>query len=291
MNFTSTRYPLIIGVILSILLHLVGLNFSAPDHSLKTKEPQPVYVEVVPTEPQPTPVETVQSQRETILPQQPEAPPITTQRQGALNQRVEKEQAPQGNDMEDSSPTAAQPQPPHPKKVKPQTPQNVVNEQVETITADKPVHQPDQLPSLKDLLQSATNVAADIGREKQTKQRPNVESGDDILLNMRQDKLFSFFNRFKKGIYGVWNYPKESINQGQQGVVLIKIIINRDGTVDDVEVLSGAQHERLNREAIAAIFKGQPYGALPDDFDKDQLTIHAFFEYILGQSRPRIYRQ
>lgn len=285
MNFTSTRYPFIIGVILSILLHLVGLNFSAPDHSVKTKETQPVYVEVVPTEAVKTP-----PQRETILPEQPEEPPLTPQRQGAVDQRVEKELAPQGNDIEDSSPIAAL-QPPQPKNEEPQPPQNIVPDQIEAISANRPAHQPDQLPTLKDLFQSATNVAIDIGREEQTKQRPNIESGDEILLNMQQDKLFSFFNRFRKGIYSVWNYPKESIDQGQQGVVLIKILINRDGTVDDVEVLSGAQHERLNREAIAAIFKGQPYGALPEDFEEDQLTIHAFFEYILGQSRPRIYRR
>jgi len=281
MNFTPARYPLIIGVILSILLHWIGLNLSGPDQPAPTQEPQPFYVDVLPSQPQ----------RETILPQQPETPPPTTQRQGAVDQHVKKEQAPQASDMEDSSPSVAPPQPPQPKEEKPQPRQNIVREQVETIVADLPVNQPEELPTLKDLFQTGVNAAADIARSKQTKQRPNIENGDKLLLNMEQDKLFSFFNRFKKGIYGVWNYPEESIKKKQQGIVLIKIIINRDGTVEDVKVLSGAEHGRLNNEAIAAIIKGQPYGALPDSYEEDQLTIHAYFEYILGQRQPNIYRQ
>lgn len=293
MNSSSTRYPLAIGIIVSLLFHGLGLNLSAPNRSVKGKQPQPVYVEVLPEKPQVLPVEKVPSElkREAVIPQQPEAPPKTVQRQGALDQQVEKEQALQGDAIEDSAPKVTPPPPTQPKQEQPQPVARVAREPVEAPTANQPIAQPEELPTLKELLQSATNVAADIGREEQIKHRPNIESGDETLLNMRQDKLFSFFNRFKKGIYSVWNYPKEAIDQGQQGVVLIKIIINRDGTVDDVEVLSGAQHERLNREAIAAIFKGQPYGSLPDTFEEDQLTIHAFFEYILGQSKPRIYRQ
>lgn len=279
MNFTQTRYPLIIGVILSILLHWIGLNLSAPDQPAPTQELQPFYVDVLPSEP-------LNVVKNTFINE-----PETTQRQGDTDQRVDKEQAPQGNDSEDSSPTAAQPKPPQPKKKKPQPAQNVVHEHIETITADRPINQPEKLPTLNELFQSATNVAADIGREDQTQYRPNIENGDELLLNMQQDKLFSFFTRFRKGIFGVWNYPQESIEKRQQGVVLIKIVINRDGTVDDVEVLSGAQHERLNREAIAAIFKGQPYGALPDNFEEDQLIFNAFFEYSFGQIQPRIYRQ
>jgi protein TonB len=258
MNFTPARYPLIIGVILSILLHWIGLNLSAPDQPAPTKEPQPFYVDVLPTQPQ----------RETILPQQPETSPPTTQRQGAVDQHVEKEQAPQASDMEDSSPSVAPPQPPQPKGEK-----------------------PEELPTLKDLFQTGVNAAADIARSKQTKQRPNIENGDKLLLNMEQDKLFSFFNRFKKGIYGVWNYPEESIKKKQQGISLLKITINKDGTIDDVDLVTGSGFERLDREAIAAIFKGQPYGTLPDSYEEDQLIIHAYFEYILGQRQPNIYRQ
>lgn len=280
MNFTSTRYPLIIGIILSLLIHWIGLNLSAPKQADQPKETQPFYVEIPPSEPQ----------RETILPQQPETPPTTTQRQGAIDQHVVKEQAPQANDMEDSSPSVAQPQPPQPKEEKPQPSQNSVREHVESIVADRPINQPEELPTLKDLFQTGVNAAADIAQGAQTKQRPNIENGDELLLNMKQDKLFSFFNRFKKGIYSVWNYPEESIRKRQQGVSLLKITINKDGTIDDVELVSGSGFERLDREAIAAIFKGQPYGALPDSYEDDQLTIHAYFEYISGQ-RQNIYRQ
>lgn len=291
MNFTPARYPLIIGIVLSLLIHWVGLNLWTPSQVDKPIEQQPFMVEVLPPQPQ----------RETIVPQQPETPPPATQRQGAVDQQVVQEQAPEAIDMEDSSPTIAQPQPPQPrveqpkppqpKVEKPQPPQDIVREPVESMVAELPVAEPQELPTLKDLFQTGANAAADIARGAQTKQRPNIESGDNLLLNMKQDKLFSFFNRFKKGIYGVWNYPEESMKKRQQGVSLLKIIINKDGTIDDVDLIAGSGFERLDREAIAAIFKGQPYGALPASYDEDQLTIHAYFEYVLGQSRPNIYRQ
>ena len=235
-------------------------------------------------------------QRETILPEQPQQQPNNVKRQGAIDQKVVKEQAPRGYDQEDSSPKNSVPtitrgQPQQPKKPTTKPPQKIVHRQSPTATTELPATQPKALPTLRELFQAGDNAAADIARSNQTKQRTNIENGDETLLNMRQDKLFSFFNRFKKGIYSVWNYPQESIARRQQGLALLKIIINRDGSVDDVKLISASGHERLDREAIAAIFKGQPYGALPQSYPDDQLTINAYFEYTLGRSRPKIYRQ
>lgn len=296
MTFSTPRYPLLIGLILSLLVHLTSLLLSPPSPPDAPQHRKPMLIEVQPREPQ----------RETALPDQPQQSAPQAKRQGVVDQQVAKEQAPKGNELEDSSPTLAQP-PTEPQPVqRPKQPKPAAKPKPTETVRQSPVAQPtvpievetqpkperhQALPNLDQLLQSATNAAADITREAQTKHRPDVESGDELLLNMKQDKLFSFFSRFKKQIYAVWNYPEESINRRQQGVALLKIVINRDGSVEDVDLVSASGHERLDREAIAAIFKAQPYGRLPDSYPDEQLTIMAYFEYVLGLDRPRIYRQ
>ncbi len=286
MTSSSTRYTLIIGLILSLLVHAALLLFNVQWPEEKQPTEKPILVEVQPTQPV----------QETAIPEKT-APPQESQRTGAVDHQVIKEQAPPGRDMEDSSPKMAQPAPATPKTAPPPKPEKVEKPRP-TVTVDpqQPDTTPEEkptkpLPSLDQLLQTANNAAANITQRAQTKARPDVEPGDDLLLNMREDKLFSFFSRFKKQIYGVWNYPEEAMRKRQQGVALLKVIINRDGSVEDVDLISASGFERLDREAIAAIFKGGPYGALPDSYPEDQLTIMAYFEYILGQRLPNIYRR
>ena len=152
----------------------------------------------------------------------------------------------------------------------------------------KPMTSLKPLPDLEQLLRSSTHAAADVARETRVKQRPDVARGNVVWLNMKHDLLFSFFARFKKGIYGVWNYPRESVERGEEGTLLLEIIVNRNGSIDDVNLLSGSEYERLNREAIAAVFKAAPYGKLPDSYPEEQLRIRAYFHYQLG-SRPQIF--
>ncbi|OQY18887.1 MAG: hypothetical protein B6I36_05670 [Desulfobacteraceae bacterium 4572_35.1] len=287
MNFSS-RYSLLIALVISLLIHAISLKIPTAS-SIKKQTQKPLYVEVLPQQPK----------RETFVPQQQKKQPQQTKRQGISEQSVKKEQAPKGSGNEDSSVVIAQAQPVRPKKqtqLQKKAPEItkrplLQDRKMAEININTAKEQKKPLPTLEQLLNTTNTAAADVARTAQTKERPNIENGDKLLLNMRKDKLFSFFSRFKKGIYNVWNYPQESIAKRQQGLSLLKIVINRDGIVEDVDLIRGSGFERLDREAIAAIFKGQPYGALPPDYPDEQLTINAYFEYILGQSKPRIYRQ
>ena len=284
MTSFSSRHALFIALILSLLLHVALLPLGRDWLKEPPPKKKPIIVEVRPTEPA----------QETAIPQKSQ-PPQKAQRKGAVDHHVVKEQAPPGKDMEDSSPQITRPASANatPTPPKPETKQ----EPIPTVTVapqqpETPQQAPqmETLPSLDQLLQTANNAAANITQRAQTKARPDVEPGNDLLLNMQEDQLFSFFSRLKKQVYAVWNYPDEALQKGQQGVALLKIVINRDGSVEDVDLLSASGFERLDREAIAAIFKAQPYGALPANYPEDQLTIRAYFEYIIGQPKPNIYQ-
>ncbi|MDD2558204.1 MAG: TonB family protein [Desulfuromonadaceae bacterium] len=278
----SNSHPLLLFILLSLLLHAL-LPLVAPE-LLPSKEelpPEPTYVEIQP----------IEEVRETIRVQKTEEKEVDTQRLGEADQQVVEEQAPEGYDFEDSAPSVAQAEalktkvptePAPPETAQQSEPEPAIEQPADDAFRPKPQPETRPMPDLQQLLQSSTHAAADIARETRVKHRPDVAPGEAVWLNMREDRLFSFFNRFRSGIYGVWNYPQESIERREQGTALLEIIINRDGSVEDVNLLSGSEFERLNREAIAAVFKAAPYGKLPDSYPEEQLRIKAYFHYQLG---------
>jgi protein TonB len=62
-------------------------------------------------------------------------------------------------------------------------------------------------------------------------------------------------------------------------------IVARDGRVRDVEVVGSSGFDLLDREAVAAVRKGSPYGAVSRHYREDTLTIYANFEYRIGSIR------
>jgi protein TonB len=141
-------------------------------------------------------------------------------------------------------------------------------------------------------LMAATNLAAQNIAEKQIdewrrKYRTDVEEGDAVWLDTEKDLLISFFQRFRNNIYGVWNYPPRSAERGEEGTCLLKITVNRDGTVEKVQLMESSGHRALDDQAIAAVHKGASYGTISKHYKEETLTLFAFFEYTL--SRRVIY--
>jgi protein TonB len=150
---------------------------------------------------------------------------------------------------------------------------------------------PERIPDMKTLMASATQAAQNVAEKQiaewRQKYREDVEQGEAVWLDTEKDLLFSFFQRFRDNIYGVWNYPRRAAERGDEGTCLLKVTINRDGTVKQVRLMEGSGHRDLDEEAMAAVRKGAPFGRLPAAYKEESLTIFAFFQYNL--TRPMIY--
>lgn len=254
-------------LILSLLLHLL-IIFLLPDVAFipKSQESSPVYVEVR------TPTQT----RELDLPPEKDQPRETeAKRLGPSDQVVKKEMAPKGDFTEDRAPAVpVQPQPQA--QPEPQQPRSATGD-----TARQPT------PDLAKLLQLPSTTVNRLDDQLRTKYRAEVEEGDSIWLDTEKDILISFYQRLRSGIYRVWNYPAKSKEAGESGTCLIRMSFHRDGTIKDVELLESSGFPRLDREAVAAVYKGGPYGKLPDAYKKEELSILAFFRYSIGY-KPEI---
>lgn len=276
-------------VLLSLCLHLgVVLYFSAKPEPQSSPAPPPFFVDLrdQPKEPRIKP-------REVELPERPAALPRPTpaRRLGPSDQVIAKEQAPKGEDTRDTATAQQQPSLPAaaPREAAPQPP--VASGKAGTLPAPAP-SAPPQL-SREDLFKSTSTAAqsiAELDPEVNRRMRREVEEGRAVLLDTEKDILGSFYKRFRNSIEDVWVYPREAIAQGESGVCLYRIVVNRAGVIiAEPELLRSSGSPRLDAEAARAVREASPrFGFLPDAFPFETLTIFAYFDYRIG-NRPSLY--
>jgi len=258
---------LLLFLLVSLLLHLLVLLLGRgvelfPEAGVE----RPVYVEIA----------VPQRDRELDLPVTPDQPRTEpAKRLGPSDQVVSKETAPRGDAPEDRLPAVTAPV----------APESLAQPQP-TPSDSGSVRPP---PDLKQLLTLPQTTQVRIGDEFRRKFRPDVATGDAVWLDTEKDFLISFFQRLRNGIYRTWNYPPQAIDNREQGRYLIEMIFDREGVVLDVYLVEGqtVDYPLLVREAIAAVYKGGPYGALPKAYDKPTLTVKAWFEYSLDRQAWR----
>ncbi|MCF6179495.1 MAG: TonB family protein [Geopsychrobacter sp.] len=295
-------------LLISLLFHLI-IALGLPDRLLSPKP-----------EEQKKPIPVTLQERKNWLELDQKPPKVTIQPPkdathiAEENQQVKQEMAPKAEDSRDQQPSAEraqlkieqqQPQPkiaPRPARAKPQ-PQTPPQQEIQPppapaeryvppVAPPKPTPQqqtpptPIELPKLKNLTRLSPATRARISRQQD---RPEIELKDDeVWLNLRRDdKLISFFRRFSDRIEAVWNYPTEAAQQGLEGTLLIKIIINKKGELLDALPIQSSGSDILDYEAIQAIYRAAPFGALPSYYKHEQLKIYAHFQYHL--SRRMIY--
>jgi protein TonB len=247
-------------VILSLLLHLLLLYVLPGDRLMEVPPSKdPVVVEVRPPQSRP---------RELDVPsrvQPPEPRKEPAKRLAPIEQVVPRETAPKGEAVEDRQP------------VRPSVPPSTGE-----TTGNRPgpgERRPAMTGPLDLGLSETTRERLQEGWAR--KYRKDVEEGEAVWLDTEKDLLASFFKRFLDNIYQVWNYPRAAAERGESGVCLLKIVINQDGSVETVETLESSGYPTLDREAVAAVYRGASYGNLPSSYPKDQLTIMAYFQYRL----------
>ena len=139
------------------------------------------------------------------------------------------------------------------------------------------------MPSIKDLTTLTPTTMARLESDWRRKYREGLVKGDTVWLDTEQDLLISFFRRFRTNIYTVWNYPERARLREEEGSCLLRIVVNRRGTIDSVELLESSGSSDLDEEAIRAVRKGAPYGPLPAAYPHPQLNIMAYFRYNLNR--------
>jgi len=267
-------------LLLSLLLHLLGVVSTRTLDMFPASGEAPVYVEM----------REVPRSRELDLPDLPdEKRNEPARRLGAKDRVAPQESAPRGNAIEDTAPPPSSASQPSPAQQPSTASSEAPSEQVPRTLDGRPIPQPrsasEPLPRFdpSQLSAAAQVAAARVAENWRTKYREEVEEGETVWLDTEKDLLVSFFKRLRDNVYLVWNYPDEAIQKAQQGTCLLRITVNRDGTLARrPEVRESSGWPALDLEAVEAVIKAAPFGALPRAYPDETLSIFAFFQYQLG---------
>jgi TonB family protein len=130
----------------------------------------------------------------------------------------------------------------------------------------------------------------------------DVDDGDGTLLNTREWKYASFFNRVKQAIGQRWN-PGEELHQrdptlniygGRDRYTVLEITLSAQGTVKDIHVQKSSGVEFLDSEAIAAVQRAQPFPNPPPGLMGSDSSVRFPFGFFLemnGGPKIRLFRE
>ncbi len=109
-----------------------------------------------------------------------------------------------------------------------------------------------------------------------------LKQDTEISLNTLDYKFHSYYLALKRKIELVWEYPYQARRIGLQGRLLIRFVINRDGSLADVRILRSSGSGLLDGEAVRAIRSASPFPPLPQRMNTKTLIVTATFEYLLS---------
>ncbi|MFH0926357.1 MAG: TonB family protein [bacterium] len=82
----------------------------------------------------------------------------------------------------------------------------------------------------------------------------------------------------KNKVVNAWSKPYMA-RLGASGISIIKFVINKDGSINDLYIYESAGHSSLDSAAMNAIRSAQPFSPLPDDYEYEKLGVTFSFWY------------
>ena len=127
-----------------------------------------------------------------------------------------------------------------------------------------------------------------------------VEEGDSTFLNTREWKYATFFNRVKRSVARTWDPisvlrvrdPTGNVYAWKDRVTLLSVVLREDGSIADMWVERSSGVDFLDREAMAAFERAQPFPNPPRGLMDERGLIQFSFGFYLQTQEPfRIFRR
>ena len=105
--------------------------------------------------------------------------------------------------------------------------------------------------------------ASDAG-ENDTNDTSSPSGAEDSFSRTQDAKAVATYKSYALGrIASKKTYPYTARSNGLEGKVRIRIIINPDGTLAQLDILEPSEHEILNKACLTAIKKASPFKKMP----------------------------
>lgn len=242
------------ALIYSIIFHLllfVFLNFLQSYFKSGTKKEEPISVLILPVKPE---IKELPKKKQPFPPRTVERlPPIRQQRQPRDLSSI-----PKGNEGQDKRETKEEKNP------------------LEQLKRENHFTQikPHQKTDIFD-----RDVIAKFSSKKNDSNKSDTSQG--ITFSAKEFNDWGYLERLKEKIERVWHYPPQAVQRGIFGDLYIKFTIDRRGNLVSVELLRTSGYRMLDEAAMRALKDAQPFWPLPEDWQRDSLTITGHFIYTL----------
>lgn len=290
------KRSLSIGLLLSLVLHFMGFGGVAI-YTLTTQKPaipQTVTIEILDQQPVPAKPKVVVKKDKIKIENQ-----IVEQDEKALNhEKPEDAQFLSANDQKVAKQTQAM------------NHGQFQNLKTKDTKAGKPVETKKSTPKLDQLLAAYDPMAASMKKqEAKTKQEAeaaqkggdvsqssdylkNVDQGIETLLNTREFKYYTYYNRIRKQLSQYWE-PKvkekvttmfqqgRKIASAQDRTTKLLIVLDSTGTLVNVQVLSDSGVRDLDDAAIESFRAAAPFPNPPKGIIETDGTVKIRWDFVL----------
>jgi len=112
-------------------------------------------------------------------------------------------------------------------------------------------------------------------------QDPQLSVNDPIILSDTHGyNLEKYLNEVAQQVRTRWySGMPDAARHGQKGRVVLIFTVLRDGTTQDLRVVSGSGTESLDQAAVAAVQSASPFSQLPGDFPDNRIVVQFSFFY------------
>lgn len=117
------------------------------------------------------------------------------------------------------------------------------------------------------------NTPMELGLAQNTPETPKAEAAPAVS-SAEQKGLFRIYrSNLLKKTYQHVSYPESAIDRNQQGDVILKLTIDRNGKIKDVKYDKRADFSSLNKAAARAVKNAKPYPAAPKRLNGESFEV------------------
>lgn len=104
-----------------------------------------------------------------------------------------------------------------------------------------------------------------------------------IPLDTKNLRYYSFLSKVKRKIDQSKYYPKEAVKDMLNGVVLVHLEINRDGSLGEVKVASSSGKDVLDMAALDIVRRAAPFSKVPSRISHTPIRVSTDILFIPTQ--------
>lgn len=120
---------------------------------------------------------------------------------------------------------------------------------------------------------------SDIPQERSASPGSNAELPGDISLNTTAWDWAPWLGEFRRKLLANWSAPIGYRLGMTHGFTVMRLTINPDGTLEQLDVLDERGHEALKRSSLDAVGRTRPFQPLPVDFPEEHLILTLTLSY------------